>query len=214
MQDGQARSPEHWPKIECLFVLATLAISMLALGIAPLLMPDAYSWVANTTSESAAQGIEDAWLARLGFLLFGWSVLWVTRLAGRRWGLAASLSFIAFGALMTAAAAFAARPTWDPPAPYDQTEDLLHSIAATGIGFAFAAGVFFTAFRRGFDKPPRLFDVMALVATILLPIGLSLFPDHDGLIQRIMFLIAYSWFAREIFQSAGWLPSRSGEAVS
>lgn len=45
----------------------------------------------------------------------------------------------AFGALMTAAAASSQRP-WHTIAKYDRTEDLLHSVAATGMGFATAHG--------------------------------------------------------------------------
>lgn len=58
--------------------IGLLIISFLALSLAPLNMPASYSWLRHTTSESAAQGIEGAWLARLGFLLFGLTVLWLS----------------------------------------------------------------------------------------------------------------------------------------
>jgi hypothetical protein len=37
-----------------------LALSMGALFTAPWLMPEGYSWLTHTTSESAAQGLEGA----------------------------------------------------------------------------------------------------------------------------------------------------------
>jgi TRAP-type C4-dicarboxylate transport system permease small subunit len=55
--------------------IAGLVASALALALAPLLLPTSYSWVAHTTSESAAQGVPGSWLARVGFLVFGAAVL-------------------------------------------------------------------------------------------------------------------------------------------
>jgi len=109
---------------------------MVALAAAPALMPADYSWVSNTTSESAAQGVQGAWVARLGFVLFGLSTILLAAGSRRRWGPWATAVHAAFGALMIASAGFAHRP-WTP-GEFDHAEDLLHSVAATGIGFAFA----------------------------------------------------------------------------
>ncbi len=49
-------------------VIALLVVSAVALAVAPVLMPAGYDWVAHTTSESAAQGVAGAWVARLGFV--------------------------------------------------------------------------------------------------------------------------------------------------
>lgn len=46
-------------------VLALLAASAIAVVIATTLMPESYSWVRHSVSESAGQGVEDAWVARL-----------------------------------------------------------------------------------------------------------------------------------------------------
>jgi len=56
-------------------VLAGLGASAAALAAAPALMPASYSWISDTTSQSAAQGLSGAWLARLGFVLLGLSVM-------------------------------------------------------------------------------------------------------------------------------------------
>lgn len=56
-------------------VLLLLALSAVLILVAPVMMPDSYSWVSNYISESAAQNVTDAWVARLGFLLFGFAVL-------------------------------------------------------------------------------------------------------------------------------------------
>ena len=100
-------------------IVACLGGSALALALAPLLMPDAYSWVSHTTSESAAQGVSGAWLARLGFLMFGLAVLWLTALAGARWERWGRLFQAMFGVLMTATAAFSHRP-FEPDVVFDR----------------------------------------------------------------------------------------------
>lgn len=60
-----------WRRIQAVTALFILVGSALALGLAPLMMPASYSWISDSTSESGAQGIEGAWLANLGFMLFG-----------------------------------------------------------------------------------------------------------------------------------------------
>ncbi|RBY80790.1 DUF998 domain-containing protein [Blastococcus sp. TF02A-26] len=114
-----------------------------------------------------AQTVDGAWLARLGFL-------------------------------MAAAAAFSHRP-WQPGRDFDRTEDLLHSVAATTMGIAFAAGVVATAVlaaRRG-RRRARVLDAVALAASVVLPLGMSALPEADGVLQRLMFAVAYVWYGRE-----------------
>jgi hypothetical protein len=166
---------------------------VLALAAAPALMPRDYSWVANTTSESAAQGVQGAWLARLGFALLGLSVILLAVESRRRWGPWATALHATFGTLMTAAAAFSHRP-WTTGEEFDRTEDLLHSVAATGMGFAFALGVVATALWR---TRRRVLDVIAVVAAVAIPLGMSAWPESGGAIQRLMFAVAYTWYGTE-----------------
>ena len=66
-------------------LLLLLAVSFLLLLLAPLMMPAGYSWITHTTSESAAQGLVNAWIARLGFLLLGFAVLWLSLNFRNKW---------------------------------------------------------------------------------------------------------------------------------
>jgi hypothetical protein len=174
--------------------LAGLAASALAVAAAPALMPASYSWITNTTSESAAQGITGAWLARVGFVLFG---LAVTALAVRcppAWGAWASVLHYAFGAFMICAAAFATRP-WTGQV-FDRTEDALHSAAATAMGFAFAIGVAAAAIhQRRRTVGALLLDAVAVTASIVVPLVMLAAPGVDGATQRLIFAIAYLWYA-------------------
>ncbi|MDP3966848.1 MAG: DUF998 domain-containing protein [Nocardioides sp.] len=183
-------------------VLGCLAGSALALGLAPVLMPEGYSWLTHTTSESAAQGVSGAWLARLGFLLLGSAVLWlsVQAVAWRRPG---RVLHGMFAASLCGAAVFSSR-SFDPAAAFDATEDLLHSVTATTMGFAFAFGVVAVGWAQR-SRPGRLraLDLLAVVAAVVLPLGMLALPDLAGLLQRMMFLVAYVWYAVEAWRLPG-----------
>lgn len=177
-------------------VLAGLATSAVALAVAPLRMPDGYSWISGTVSESAAQGVDGAWVARLGFVLFGLSVLALVPWRKESWGTVAAGFHAAFGAFMVAVAAFSHANPFGGPS--DATEDLLHSIAAGGMGFAFALGV---VARQVHQRRARLFDVVAVVASIVIPTSMLLWPEAEGAVQRLMFAISYLWYAAEALNS-------------
>lgn len=178
-------------------MLAALVVSAAALAVAPAVMPSDYSWLEHTTSESAAQGVPGAWLARFGFLSFGLTVLGLAAGNRHRWGSWGRGLHALFGALMAAAAAFSAR-SWRADQWFDPTEDLLHSVAATGMGFAFAFGIVAVALNdRHRSAGARIGDLAGVAASVLLPLAMTVLPEADGTLQRVMFAIAYCWYARE-----------------
>ena len=181
-------------------VVAMLLASVAAVAIAPMLMPESYSVVEHSISESAAQGVQDAWLARLGFLLLGFAVLTSTSIAGERWGVRGRLAHRIYGVSMMGVAAFAHMP-WEH-VPYDAFEDLLHSVAAYGIGFAFTAGVLIVTFRRVPGMwSARVFDWIAIAAAFVIPMVMFNVNGVAGLVQRIMFGIGYLWYGTEAIRS-------------
>lgn len=178
-------------------VLTLLALSATCLAVAPLALPASYSWVVHSTSESAAQGLSGAWIARLGFLLFGFAVLWLTSFARPRWGRWGALLLGTFGVMMLATAAFSHRP-WLPDVPFDGFEDFLHSVTATVMGVAFAVGVVMVGVGR--ERPSRsdrAVDLFAVVCSVVIPLAMSLDTGLTGLLQRFMFLVGYVWYGRE-----------------
>lgn len=183
--------------IIALFILTVSALSLLA---APMLMPESYSWVTHTTSESAAQGLEGAWLTRLGFLLFGLAVIRLSAIRISEWPQGAVWMHTSFGVFMVAAAVFSHKP-WMSGMSLDPIEDTLHSIAATAIGFAFAFGVLARLLqRRKLKISGQIFDAVAIGASIFIPLLMVSLPMRNGLLQRIMFLIAYIWYGNEMLQ--------------
>lgn len=199
-------------------VLAGLAGSAAALAIAPVQLPDGYSWLSMTTSESAAQRIDGAWLARLGFVAFGLSVAVLARHRVQMWGLWSARFHTSFGVFMVAAAAFSTR-AWDPAVGFDPTEDVLHSVTATAMGFAFAAGIVaaLVQARRQMSSRPMVFDVVAVAASVVIPLGMTAWPGVDGALQRLMFAVAYAWYAVEAVRgrsAAGWTKVPSGRSFA
>jgi hypothetical protein len=182
-------------------ILGCLVLSALALGLAPLLMPESYSWLSHTTSESAAQGVEGAWLARLGFLSFGLGVIWLASPVRGHWDRLGSAFHRSFGLLMVATAVFSHRP-FEAGSTFDRTEDLLHSVAATAMGFAFAFGVAVVLFkRREWTTSGWFLDAVAVAASVLIPLSMFAWGESAGLLQRVMFAVAYIWYGRETLKS-------------
>lgn len=179
--------------------MASLIAAGASLAIAPALMPDSYSIVSNAVSESAAQGVEGAWLARLGFLLFGLGVLLAVQ-ASAGWGMWGRSAFRIYGTSMIAAAAFSHMP-WED-VPYDRFEDTLHSAAASAVGIAFTVGVLLVTFRRPPGAvAPRVFDAFAVVVAIGVSMTMFNVPDVAGALQRTMFAMAFVWFGAELVRS-------------
>ena len=196
-----------------LAALVGLAASVGALTLAPLALDPSYDWVRHTTSESGAQGADGAWVARTGFALLGLSVLAVAARAADRWGQPGVTFHRVFGVGMVAVAVWSIR-SWDPAVAFDPMEDTLHSIGATVVGFAFAVGVASVSVRlRMAGAGWRILDVVAVVASVVLPLAMAASPEIDGVLQRILFGLAYLWFAREALNDGGFgqRPSRSAE---
>ena len=181
--------------------LTALGAALAALALAPLAMPSTYDWISNSISESGAQQLPGAWVARSGFLLFGIGVLLTALLQRVAWGALATWLLAAFGVLMMSCAAFSTRQ-WMPDAPFDPTEAALHSAAATIMGFCYGFGVLFaTLHDRGMSVPQRVFSMVAVVSSIVLPLGVGLAPHVGGVLQRLMFAIAFAWFIIEAARS-------------
>lgn len=185
-------------------IISLFLTSALLIFLAPLAMPPEYSWLFHSISESAAQGLGSAWIARMGMLLFGIAVLWLASFRKLEWPRITYWMHLGFSLFMLGAAAFSHKP-WLEGTAVDNVEDLLHSIMATGMGFAFTIGVVVRLLQREESVVlPRIYDAIAIVvATLMVPIG-ALVPGIAGMLQRVMFLIAYFWFAFEALVPSGY----------
>lgn len=194
---------------------ATVIVGLLtgaaaALAIAPWLMPESYSAVEHAVSESAGQGVENAWLARTGFLLLGFAVLLIADAAGSKWSVAGRTLHRIYGVAMIAAAAYSHMP-WED-VPYDRFEDLLHSVAASVVGMSFVMGVLVVSIGRLPNQiRPRMFDWFAITASMAISLMMFTFVDYAGAMQRFMFGIGIVWYALETIRWRQAHPTGSEE---
>ncbi|WP_239287925.1 DUF998 domain-containing protein [Candidatus Nitrotoga sp. 1052] len=180
-----------------LWVVLLLLASAIAVLAATAAMPAAYSWRAHSISESAAQGLQHAWIARLAFVCFGSAVLTLSIRMRPVWARGTYWMHLVFAAAMLGTAAFSHRP-WISGVPFDEFEDFLHSVTATGMGFAFCFGVVARFMQRSRSELlARSLDVFTVAVATAMPLISALYPSNGGLIQRAMFLIAYVWYGKE-----------------
>lgn len=206
-RDGR---PDDRRQVLAATVIGMLVASAACVAVAPRLMPASYSWTEHAVSESAAQGVDDAWLARLGFLLLGLAVLLLTSIARARWGAWGSALFRVYGVAIIAAAAFSHAP-WED-VPYDELEDFLHSVAASAVGFTFTVGVLVVSLRRSSHQAAvRAFDWIAIGAAVGLSVVMFNATGIAGLVQRVIFAIGFVWFGLEAARSARSDEARTGE---
>jgi Protein of unknown function (DUF998) len=183
------------PQIPIACVLMGVGLFVLAALAGPFFSHPDYSSISHTTSELAGQNMPGAWIMRTGFIGFGAGTLAASALVFRRIpDVAAALML--FGLAMIVAAFWSNMPI-DPALGGTAADDRLHSIAATGMGFAFAAAAALRLWRHRFalSQWPAW---GALAASILLPLGMVAFPMIDGALQRAMFVISFFWIAHEI----------------
>jgi hypothetical protein len=118
------------------------------------------------------------------------------------WDALARYAHIGFGILMIVSAAASTRP-WIESAPFGAAEDQIHSFAATAMGFAFALGVFAVMVgsrRTGLRIRPL--DGIAILASVVIPLSMAALPGYAGILQRLMFLVAYLWYAMSTRRAA------------
>lgn len=187
------------PELAATFVGGLLLASCLCLAVAPALMPEPYSLVKQAISDTAAQGVVHAWVARLGFVLSALAILLLAGSRARSWGLWGRSAHRVYAILVVGLAAFSQKP-WTGSS-FDEFENLAHSILAPVAGVVFAAGVALVSLRRvPKDRVGRTFDGFTIVAMILLPIIMLGASGLDGAAQRTAVAIGYLWYASEILR--------------
>lgn len=201
-------SPPRWAgrAVAAGAALMLLVGSAACVSAAPWAIRASYSLIRFTVSKSAAQGVPGGWVTRLGFVLLGLSVLIISSLADRRWNRLGRWSHRIYALAVIGAAAFSDAP-WTGIA-YDEVENSLHTAAAVAAGVAFSVGVLAVAFHEDRRVPAamQLFDWAAVGAAIIVGPVMFMFAGVSGITQRIMFAIAYLWYAGEALALARSTP--------
>lgn len=184
-------------------ILAGLLLSAVAFLLAPLLMPSSYSWIAHTLSQAASQGLQGGWLARLGFLIGGLTMMRLARPDVIDWLPAPRLLHRIAGVMTLAAVVFSDR-SWDSNAPYDPFENIIHSAVATTISISFTLGVLLVLKqkRQQHDRVP-LMESAVIAIEIIFPLLMLVWPGWTGIIERLMITAAYVWYGIEVLRCGG-----------
>ena len=177
-----------------LFAMAGISVIVAAIILGRFASPPEFSWVHHSTSEQAGQQMPGAWIMRVGFVCYGLGTVIAAVLnRGRQIVVRVALAVFGLGMLGTA--------IWSNASILqdvvsDMREDWMHSVASGLVGTAFASA----CAARLFCPGGSLRDGLAwtgLIASVLLPIGMGVFPDVRGLVQRVMFAISFLFVGRE-----------------
>ena len=174
---------------------AGLVVSILFLGAAPMMVAESYSVAHNTLSESGAQGVDGAWVLRVGILLTAGSVLLLSVAAGSRWLPRVKWWIRIYATALILLAAFSEAP-WDG-SPHDEMVASLHTVfgIAGAIAFIVGAAALATSRPRA-ERLARGFDWLVIAVIALIPQVMHL-SELDGLLQRTMVILGYLWLLVE-----------------
>ena len=169
-----------------------LIASALLLIVAPLLVAHGYDWRRHSISESAAQGVRLAWVARAGLFLLGWAA-GARALGAPGLALGTQVGLFTFGLAMMCSAVWSKRP-WSDAMAFDAREDRRHSLAAKTAGVAYVVAVLsqlMAQLHTGRELRPLTW--LALLTAIACPIVGARVPSINGVAQRMMFGVCYFW---------------------
>lgn len=172
-------------------LLGVLLCSVLIL-LGPLYTADGYNVVAHTSSQLGAQNTPFAWLMNLGFIALGVGVGIDAR---RIWWIVpfVSVIFLMFAAAMAMTGVFSLQPI-DPALPYNDMWHVLHSVFAMAAGICFCVGAIgYGMFRRA--GAAKWISIGAGMAATGLSVAIFSLPELQGLLQRLMFAVTFTWLA-------------------
>ena len=167
-------------------------IGILVFGAAAVLGPlyavAGYSPIRDVISLLGAQNTPNSTIMMAGFLALGLGIV-VDGLRRFAWSL---LPFILFGLCMGLAGVFAHKPL-SPDVAFNQSMHQAHSVLATAAGISITTGLLWRAFQERSLKVRIIHVVLALLCFVL-PLCMLTWPDYQGGIQRLMYLLILGWF--------------------
>ena len=176
--------------------IVTFVIAALGILLAPVFLHDEYSILSNSISESAAQNVPTAWIARTALFASGLGVLGVVALKRRSWSRTASISFSVFGTLWIVSSAFSTK-SWVTGSSFNELESAIHSVAASAMAIVVLGALVIAFTRQPVRRIERVLAFGLASAATFLPLASLLVPEFGGLFQRLMFFYTYLWFARQ-----------------
>ncbi len=155
----------------------------------PIISFENYSILSNTTSHLGAQKAPFNWIMNGGFIALGIVTIFYGKERTANYPIAKVLIYV-FGISLIGTALFQHRPLTGEEA--NMIVDAFHSIFATSTGFSFSILAIVTYFILIEPKDKALAIALAVIA-ILIPILMQAIPSYQGLLQRLMFILAFTW---------------------
>jgi hypothetical membrane protein len=148
---------------------------------------DGYGFASNLISQLGAQNTQNNFIMIIGFLALGIGMI----AEGFQKFSTPKIPFIAFGLCMTLVGLFAHKPI-DPTVPYSEFMHQAHGALAMLAGISITAGLLWQAFLV--SKPlVRTITIILATLCLVLPLCMLVFQDIQGLIQRLMYLLIFTW---------------------
>jgi hypothetical membrane protein len=183
-RDGIARGTT---KLHMTSTRAGIVLFVLAVTAGPLYTVPGYSAVGNLISELAAQNTPRNVLMSGAFVALGVGIV----VDGLRPFALAQAPFIGFGAFMALAGLFGHRPI-APGVPYAEWAHTAHSALATAAGVSITVAFVWQAVRQPLPVRRAVAAALALLCLVL-PLAMLSFPDVQGAIQRLMYMLIFTW---------------------
>lgn len=174
---------QHYP-------LLSTALFVIIILVAHVIARDGYRWTQHTISHLASQEYANAWLMRLGFVLFGAMLL--IGVFSNQWSVRTlPIAIYAFAILMSGI--FCAEPFGQAVA-YNVHEARWHSIFAQLAGVAFSIGILLQIWFADTNQA-KLIHGLFFVVVILISALFGLLNTHVGIVQRILYMVSLVWLS-------------------
>jgi len=166
---------------------AAIALFVVVAALGPMYTARGYSPTTNVISELAAQNTPGNHFMATAFVFLGAALLYDSL---KEFHLSL-LPFMLFGAAFGAAGVFGHKPISEG-VPYSVAFDTVHSILATASGVALTIGFVWQAIAASSSIQKGIAAALALACTTLPMLMLS-FPQGQGLVQRVLYLLVFTW---------------------
>ncbi len=169
-------------------ILVILYIFFITISfVLPIFSFEGYSIIRNTTSHLGAQGSPNAWIMNLLFITLGLTSLRIV-LSSKVYFHQMIGSFFGVSLLLTG---LFRHGSLIDPSTSNLLLDQMHSIFATTTGISFV----FLSFGHAFMTKARqkIAGFLLGIISTLISFGMMIFPDYMGLLQRLMFILAFGW---------------------
>jgi hypothetical membrane protein len=152
---------------------------------------EGYSVAQNSISQLGGQNHPYNWIMNVfGFMLMGVGIMFLY--AKVPLTMASRILILTFGFCMTAVGFFQCEPVVGYGVA-NVFESNMHSLIANIMGIAVTLFAVSLLFDKKFGTQYRVVAFMAATISSLFSLGMVMFPDYYGLIQRLMFIFILSW---------------------